>query len=97
MRIAVDIAGPNTKVIPGHGFGFTDRQGLVEVLELLMDIRDRVRGMVADGLWLDEVLEAGPTAPYDARWRGTESWTEQDLIPIIYAEVGGAASTVPRE
>ena len=94
LEIAVDLAGPNTKVIPGHGFGFTDRDGLLEVLEMLTDVRDTVRDMVGEGLWLDEVLEAGPTGDYDARWRGTESWTERDLIPIIYAEVGGAASTV---
>jgi len=94
MQLAVELAGPDTKVIPGHGFGFTDRDGLVEVLEMLTDVRDTIRGMVADGLWLADVLEARPTAAYDARWRGTESWNERDLIPIIYAEVGGAASTV---
>lgn len=94
MHLAMDIAGPNTKVIPGHGFGFTDRDGLAEALEMLTTIRDRIRGMVAQGLWLDEVLAAAPTADYDARWHGTESWNEQDLIPIIYSEVGGAASTV---
>ena len=96
MQIAVDLAGPDTKVIPGHGFGFTDRDGLVQVLDMLTDIRDTIRQMVAEGLRLEEVLEAGPTAPYDARWRGSESWTEQDLIPIIYSEVGGAAPTVRR-
>lgn len=96
LQIARDLAGPQTKVIPGHGFGFTDRDGLIEVLDMLTDLRDTIRDMVAEGLWLEEVLEARPTAPYDARWRGTESWTEQDLIPIIYNEVGGAAPTVPR-
>jgi glyoxylase-like metal-dependent hydrolase (beta-lactamase superfamily II) len=96
MQIAVDLAGPDTKVIPGHGFGFTDRNGLIEVLEMLTDVRDTIREMVAEGLWLEEVLEARPTSAYDARWHGTESWTELDLIPIIYSEVGGAAATVPR-
>jgi len=94
MQIAVDLAGPDTKVIPGHGFGFTDRDGLIEFLDMLTDVRDTIRDMVAEGLWLEEVLEAGPTAAYDARWRGTESWTERDLIPIIYSEVGGAAAAV---
>jgi glyoxylase-like metal-dependent hydrolase (beta-lactamase superfamily II) len=97
LEIARDLAGPETKVIPGHGFGFTDRDGVIEMLDMLTDVRDTIREMVADGLWLEEVLEAGPTARYDARWRGTESWNEQDLIPIIYSEVGGAAPTVPRE
>jgi glyoxylase-like metal-dependent hydrolase (beta-lactamase superfamily II) len=94
LEIATRVAGPDTKVIPGHGFGFTDRDGLVEVLEMLTTVRDRVHDMVADGLWLDEILEARPTSDYDARWHGTESWTEADLIPIIYSEVGGAAATV---
>lgn len=97
LEIARDLAGPGTKVIPGHGFGSTDRDGVIEMLDMLTDVRDTIRGMVADGLWLEEVLEARPTARYDARWRGTESWNEQDLIPIIYSEVGGAAPTVPRE
>jgi cyclase len=94
MHLALDIAGPNTKVIPGHGFGFTDRDGLLEALDMLTTIRDRIREMVGEGLWLDEVLAAQPTGDYDARWHGTESWNEQDLIPIIYGEVGGAAPTV---
>ena len=96
MRIAIDLAGPGTKVIPGHGYGFTDRAALIEVVEMLTDLRDTIRGMVEDGLGLEEVLAARPSARYDARWRGTESWNEQDLIPIIYSEVGGAAPTVPR-
>jgi glyoxylase-like metal-dependent hydrolase (beta-lactamase superfamily II) len=97
MQIAIDLAGPENKVIPGHGFGFTDRDGLIEFRDMLTDLRDTIRDMVGEGLWLDEVLAARPSAPYDARWRGTESWSEQDLIPIIYSEVGGAASTVPRD
>ena len=94
MQVGVDLAGPDTKVIPGHGFGFTDRDGMIEFLDMLTDVRDTIRDMVGEGLWLEEVLEAGPTARYDARWRGTESWTERDLIPIIYSEVGGAAASV---
>lgn len=97
IQIAIDLAGPGTKVIPGHGFGFTDRDGLIEYQDMLTGLRDRVRDMVGEGMWLDDVLAARPSAPYDARWRGTESWDERDLIPIIYSEVGGAASTVPRE
>jgi len=94
LELAVDLAGPDTKVIPGHGFGFTDRDGLLEMLEMLTTVTERIRDMVGEGLWLDEILEAAPTADYDARWRGTESWNERDLIPVIYSEVGGAASTV---
>ena len=31
LEIAIGLSGPNTKVIPGHGRGFTDRTGLIEV------------------------------------------------------------------
>ncbi len=87
LEIAIGIAGPNTKVIPGHGHGFTDRDGMIEVLLMMLDIRERVAAHIAEGRTLAEVMRAGVTAEYDARWRGEESWTEADLLPILYDEL----------
>lgn len=87
LEIAIGIAGPGTRVIPGHGAGFTDRDGLVEVLLMMLDIRERVAGLISEGKSLAEVMETGVTAAYDARWRGQESWTEADLLPIVYDEL----------
>ena len=89
MEIAIGMSGPNTKIIPGHGFGFTDRDGLIEVLAMLVDVRERIRDMILDGMHLDEVLAANPTAEYDVRWGQEASWNAADLVPIIYNEAGG--------
>ena len=90
MEIAIGLSGPNTKIIPGHGFGFTDRDGLIEVLTMLVDLRKKVTEMITEGMHLDEVLAANPTAEYDERWGQVPSWKASDLVPIIYNEAGGA-------
>ena len=89
MEIAIGMSGPNTKIIPGHGFGFTDRDGLIEVLEMIVDIRDKVTEMILNGMNLEEVLAANPTAEYDEKWGQVPSWNEVDLVPIVYNEAGG--------
>lgn len=94
MEIAIDLSGPNTKVIPGHGFGFTDRDGLIEVLAMIVDIRDTITGMILEGMHLEEVLAANPTAEYDEKWGQVPGWNQNDLVPIIYNEAGGGR-TVP--
>jgi len=86
LEIAIGLAGPQTKVIPGHGVGFTDRTGLIEVLVMMLDIRHEVTTLIAQGLTLEEVLAAGVTSVYDEQWGQVESWTAADLIPIVYEE-----------
>ena len=93
---AIALSGPNTKVIPGHGEGFTDRDGLIEVLEMTVDIRDTITEMIASGMHLEEVLAARPTAKYDEKWGQVSSWNAKDIVPIFYYEAGGGPSNVPR-
>ena len=75
---AIELAGPNTKVIPGHGAGFTDRDGLIEVLDMMVDIRDTIHEMIVSGMHLEEVLAARPTAEYDERWGQVATWNAKD-------------------
>ena len=89
LEIAIGMSGPETKVIPGHGAGFTDREGLVEVLIMMLNIRERVTRMIAQGSTLDEVMAAEVTAAYDARWGQVASWNADDLLPIVYNEFKG--------
>jgi hypothetical protein len=48
--------------------------------------------MILDGMHLEEVLAANPTAEYDEQWGQVESWNAADLVPIIYNEAGGGRS-----
>lgn len=89
LDVALEIAGPSTVVIPGHGSGLSDRAGLVEVREMMLEINRRVLRMIEEGLSLQEVLAARPTADYDAEYGQVESWNASDYLPIVYHELGG--------
>ena len=89
IEIAIGLAGPDTKVIPGHGFGFTDRDGLIEVLVMMLDIRHEVTTMIAEGRTLEEVMATNLTAAYDEQWGQEATWNASDLLPIVYNEYSG--------
>jgi cyclase len=65
LGIAIGKAGAKTKVVPGHG-PISNRAGLMEQRDLLVAVRAQVVEMVAKGMTVEQVLEAKPTAAYDA-------------------------------
>ena len=91
LETAVAMAGPRTRVIPGHGVDVVGRDGLVEFLDMIVDVRGRVRALIAEGRTLDEVMAAEPTAAYDAQWGQEATWTANDFVPIVYHELGGGS------
>ncbi len=64
VRDAID---EDTIVIPGHG-PVTDYQALVDYIDMLTVVRDRIAGMIADGRSLEDVMAAKPTAEFDERY-----------------------------
>ncbi len=87
MGLAIGMAGPETLVIPGHGFGVSDRDGMLEVQALLFTLRDRVQALIDQDMTLEQVLAADPTADLDQRWGQVASWNASDLLPVIFAEL----------
>jgi glyoxylase-like metal-dependent hydrolase (beta-lactamase superfamily II) len=59
-------AGPNTKIIPGHG-PTVDRAAVVAHRDVAATVRDRVAALVAQGKSEDEVVAAKVIADLDAR------------------------------
>lgn len=89
MQIAIDIAGPNTKVIPGHGRGISDRAGMIEVMDLLVAMRDRVQSALDAGDSLADIMSASFMSDLDGRWGGVPSWNASDVLPIVFEELAG--------
>jgi glyoxylase-like metal-dependent hydrolase (beta-lactamase superfamily II) len=60
-------ATAKTRVVPGHGpvGGLPD---LVAYRDMLVDVRNRVSRLKAQGKPLKTVIAEKPTAPYDAKW-----------------------------
>jgi glyoxylase-like metal-dependent hydrolase (beta-lactamase superfamily II) len=58
-----------TIVIPGHG-PVGNKSQLSEFRDMLVGVRERVAALKKQGRSLQEVIEAKPTADYDAKWGG---------------------------
>ena len=52
-------------VIPGHG-PVVNYQALVEYINMLETVRERIKKLIDAGATLDEVYAANPTSEYDA-------------------------------
>ena len=97
LDLAISMAGPNTKVIPGHGLEIVGRAEMQEFLDMILDIRDQVYTMIREGKHLDEVMAAAPAAIYDADWGQEAGWTAIDFVPLVYYELGGAGRLLDRQ
>lgn len=67
LQIAIDIAGPDTLLIPGHGV-VSKRDAAIELRDVTVEVRDRVAPLVAQGMSFEEIVAARPTADLDGRW-----------------------------
>tara|TARA_B100001123_G_scaffold114840_1_gene133920 strand:- start:592 stop:1545 length:954 start_codon:yes stop_codon:yes gene_type:complete len=96
LELALEIAGPETKVIPGHGVDVVGRDEIREFLDMILDVRGTVLGLIDQQQNLEGVLRARPTEAYDATWGQEAGWTAEDFVPIIYSELGGSGRLVDR-
>lgn len=93
---AIDLAGPNTKVIPGHGLEIMDRQGLIEFRDMILDVQAEVLSLIREDKKLEEVMAANPTAAYDSEWTDDPGWQPEDFVPLVYYELGGSGRLTDR-
>ena len=96
LEMAIAMAGPATRVIPGHGLSVVGRDEMQEFLDMILDVRARVLASIEDGMTLDEVMATRPTAMYDARWSQDAGWTAEDFVPVVYYELGGSGRLTDR-
>lgn len=66
LGVIISVAGPKTKIIPGHG-PIADRTTVIAQRDLALKVRDRVAALVLQGKSEDEVVAAKVTAGLDAR------------------------------
>jgi len=81
----IGMAGPNTKIVPGHG-PVVSRADVIAHRDMVLAIRDKVSQLVSQGKTQDEVLAAHPTADYDAKVPNSKETTER-FVTQLYAEL----------
>jgi cyclase len=84
----IGLAGPNTKIIPGHG-AIVDRAAVIAHRDMILAIRGRVADLIQQGKSQQEVLAAHPTADYDAKVPQAAT-TSDRFVGQLYAELAAA-------
>ncbi len=85
LGVTIGMAGPKTKIIPGHG-PTVDRTAVTAHRDMILVVRDKVAALVQQGKTVDEVLAAKPTADYDAIVPNS-STTSERFVRQLYAEL----------
>lgn len=83
LQMLIDLAGPNTKIIPGHGVVST-RDDVIKFRNMAIEVRDRVSRLIREGRTLEQIVDAKPTSDIDEAW-GFEP--PDLLLPVLYAEL----------
>ena len=71
LQKIIDMAGPNTKLIPGHGV-VSSRDDVVEFRNMVVEVQKRISDLIRQGMTLEQVVAAKPTADLDGRWGSFE-------------------------
>lgn len=85
LDAVIQRAGPNTKIIPGHGTT-VDKTAVAAHRDMIIAVRDKVAGLVQKGMTQEQVMAAKPTSDYDARVPGVGT-TGERFIGQLYAEL----------
>jgi glyoxylase-like metal-dependent hydrolase (beta-lactamase superfamily II) len=93
LDTTMKLAGPNTRLIPGHGT-IIHRDDILPYRDMILDIQAKVQKMISEGKSEKEVLAAKLTAPYDAKIPGgllmAGSVTSADrFVSMVYSQLKG--------
>ena len=93
LELTMKIAGPNTKLIPGHGT-FVNKNDIIPYRDMILAVQAKVQELINQGKTVEEVLAAKVTAPFDAKVPGgllpanTGGGTSADrFVRMVYAQL----------
>jgi glyoxylase-like metal-dependent hydrolase (beta-lactamase superfamily II) len=93
LDLLMKIAGPNTKIIPGHGT-FINKTDIVPYRDMILAVQTKVQQLIAQGKTEDEVVAAHPTGPFDSKVPGgllpanTGGGTTADrFVRMVYSQL----------
>jgi glyoxylase-like metal-dependent hydrolase (beta-lactamase superfamily II) len=86
LKQLADAAGPNTRIVPGHGT-VVNKNDVLAHREMAIAIRDKVTAAAKQGKSADEIVASKPTAEYDAKVPQGATTSER-FIRAIVADAG---------
>jgi len=94
LELTMKAAGPNTRLIPGHGT-YINKTDIIPYRDMILGVQTRVQQLIAQGKTLQEVLAAKVTSPYDAKVpggllpAGTAGTSADRFVSMVYAQLKG--------
>jgi glyoxylase-like metal-dependent hydrolase (beta-lactamase superfamily II) len=85
LALVIGLAGPNTKIVPGHG-EMVNRNAVMTHRDMILAIRDKIAPLVAQGKTQQEVIAMKPTADFDAKVPNA-STTSERFVTQVYQEL----------
>jgi cyclase len=79
----IGIAGPNTKILPGHGV-VSNREDVMGFRDMVLDVSGQVEDLMARNMPYEQVARADPTAVYNAQYGDPDRF-----LRALYTELGG--------
>jgi glyoxylase-like metal-dependent hydrolase (beta-lactamase superfamily II) len=96
VDLVTSLAGPNTKLVAGHG-DIVNAADLAPYRDMVVAVQAIIQQMVDQGMTLQDVLDAKPTAAYDASVPGGTTplpgvgSSADRFVSTIYTEIKAAA------
>jgi len=78
----IAMAGPNTKVVPGHG-PVVDKAALVFHRDMAVTVRDKVSKLLREGKTAEQILATKPTAEFEEKVGGPPNFIPQFVNGLI--------------
>jgi glyoxylase-like metal-dependent hydrolase (beta-lactamase superfamily II) len=85
LAVVIGLAGPNTKIIPGHG-PTVGRDAVRAHRDMILTVRDRVAKLLSEGKSQDDIIAAKPTADLDAKIQEI-GMTRDRFLGQVYQEL----------
>src|SRR5262245_23261716 len=94
LELTMKIAGPNTRLIPGHGT-YINKNDIIPYRDMIQAMQASVQQLINQGKTLQEVLAAKVTSPYDAKVpggllpAGAAGTSADRFVSMVYSQLKG--------
>jgi cyclase len=86
LATTIGMAGPNTKIIPGHG-PTVNRQAVTAHRDMILTVRDRVAQLIQQGKTEQEAVAARPEAEFDAKVQAPNAANGDRFVQQVYEDL----------
>ncbi len=94
LELTMSIAGPKTRLIPGHGT-YINKTDIIPYRNMMLDVQTKVQQLISQGKTLQEVLAAKVTSAYDAKVpggllpAGPVGTSADRFVSMVFSQLGG--------